>query len=129
MARAGEHARESCAGCTIGRDHCDGATRIEYETQFALGPRIDVDASARLLVAAGACDALGLDTISAGDTLAFALECAERGLADWPLRFGDDVLPWPGAIARREGAGDLLAERTRRAAAAIGQGKSASPAT
>lgn len=122
LARAAEHVRESCAGCTIGCDHRYGGTRMEYETQFALGPLVDVDDPARLLASAGACDALGLDTISAGGTLAFAMECAERGLVDWPLRFGADIVPWLGAIARREGLGDLLAEGTRRVAAAIGQG-------
>lgn len=122
LAQAARHERESCAGCTIGCDHRYGGTRIEYETQFALGPLIDNDDPRRLLAAAAACDALGLDTISAGGTLAFAMECAERGLVDWPLRFGDDVVPWLGAIARREGVGDLLAEGTRRASAVIGGG-------
>ncbi len=122
LAQVGAHERESCAGCTIGCDHRYGGTRIEYETQFALGPLLDVDDPARLLAAAAECDALGLDTISAGGTLAFAMECAERGLVDWPLRFGDDVVPWLRAIAAREGVGDLLAEGTRRVAAAVGGG-------
>lgn len=122
LAQAGAHVRDSCAGCTIGCDHRYGGTRIEYETQFALGPLLDVDDPARLLAAAAECDALGLDTISAGGTLAFAMECAERGLVDWPLEFGDDVVPWLRKIAAREGLGDLLAEGTRRVAAAVGQG-------
>lgn len=125
LAQAAEHVRDSCAGCTIGCDHRYGGTRIEYETQWALGPLVDCDDPARLLAAAAACDALGLDTISAGGTLAFAMECAERGLVDWPLRFGDDVVPWLHAIARREGPGDLLAEGTRRVAAAVGRGSEA----
>jgi aldehyde:ferredoxin oxidoreductase len=122
LAAAAKHERDSCAGCTIGCDHRYGGTRIEYETQFALGPLVDCDDPARLIAAAAACDALGLDTISAGGTLAFAMECAERGLVDWPLRFGDDIVPWLHAIARREGPGDLLAEGTRRVAAAVGGG-------
>lgn len=122
LAAAAPREREGCAGCTIGCDHRYGGTRIEYESQFALGPLIDNDDPGRLLAAAALCDRLGLDTISAGGTLAFAMECAERGLVKWPIRFGDDVTPWLAAIARREGAGDLLAEGTRRAAAAIGGG-------
>ncbi len=125
LAAAAAHTRESCAGCTIGCDHRYGGTRMEYETQFALGPLCGVEDPARLLAAAAACDELGLDTISAGGTLAFAMECAEKGLVDWPLRFGDELAPWLARIARREGPGDSLAEGTRRLAAAIGQGSAA----
>lgn len=122
LAAAAPHERESCAGCTIGCDHRYGGTRVEYESLFALGPLCGVDAPARLLAAAAACDRLGLDTISAGGSLAFAMECAERGLVDWPLRFGDDLVPWLEAIGARAGVGDHLAEGTRRMAAAIGRG-------
>src|SRR5207253_10007621 len=66
---------------------------------------------------------LGLDTISGVAGVAFAMECAEKGLlrADG-LRFGnaDAQLDLLERIARREGLGDLLAEGTRRAAAVIG---------
>jgi aldehyde:ferredoxin oxidoreductase len=76
-----------------------------------------------VLRAARLCDRLGLDTISAGATIAFAMECAEKGLlqADG-LRFGHaEVVPeLLERIARREGLGGLLAEGTRRAAAVIG---------
>src|SRR5438876_1113098 len=74
--------------------------------------------------AARLCDELGLDTISAGATVAFAMECAEKGLLDAPrLRFGaaDALLEMLPRIARREGLGDLLAEGTRRAALVIGR--------
>ncbi len=122
---AATHTRESCAGCTIGCDHRYGGQRLEYETQFALGPLCGVAEPERLLAAARACDELGLDTISAGGTLAFAMECGERGLlADAP-RFGDDLVPWLARVAGREGVGDLLAEGTRRAAAQIGGGSAA----
>src|SRR5206468_195629 len=66
---------------------------------------------------------LGLDTISAGATIAFAMECAERGLLrEEGLRFGDAdaVLDLLGRIARREGLGALLAEGSRRAAEVVG---------
>jgi aldehyde:ferredoxin oxidoreductase len=120
-------ARESCASCTIGCEHIyaapDGLVRLEYETLFALGPLCDVADRDAVLRAARLCDRLGLDTISAGATVAFAMECAEKGLLrEEGLRFGnaDIVLSLLGRIARREGLGDLLAEGTRRAAAAIG---------
>lgn len=125
LAAVADHARDSCAGCTIGCDHRYGGVRLEYESQFALGPLCGVDDPLRLLAAARACDELGLDTISAGGTLAFAMECAERGLVDWPLRFGDDLVPWLRRIAARDGVGDLLAEGTRRLSAVVGRGSDA----
>ncbi|MCB9700367.1 MAG: aldehyde:ferredoxin oxidoreductase [Myxococcales bacterium] len=116
------HVREGCAGCTIGCDHRFGGTRLEYESLFALGPLCGIDEPAQVLAAAAACDRLGVDTISAGGTLAFAMECAERGLVPWPIAFGDDLVPWLEKIAAREGIGDLLAEGSRRVAARVGQG-------
>jgi aldehyde:ferredoxin oxidoreductase len=121
-------ARRSCASCTIGCEHiyavADGEVRLEYETLFALGPLCGVGDRDIVLRAAQLCDQLGLDTISAGATIAFAMECAERGLVEANgLRFGDGeiLLSLLPRIARREaGLGDLLAEGTRQAAAQIG---------
>ena len=125
-------ARQSCAACTIGCEHIHqapgGPVRLEYESLFALGPLCGIGDQAAVLEAARLCDQLGLDTISTGASIAFAMECAERGLIDAPgLRFGnaDMLLTLIGQIARREGLGDLLAEGTRRAAATIGQGADA----
>ena len=79
-----------------------------------------------MLEAARLCDAYGLDSISTGGTLAWAMECAERGLLPeaGDLRFGsaEAVLAVIPAIAERRGVGDLLAEGSRRAALAVGQG-------
>lgn len=149
--------RSSCAACTIGCEHVYGVrkepegtaaqggtgasagdaapgrvVRMEYESLFALGPLCGLSDPDAVLEAAALCDELGLDTISAGGTIAFAMECAARGLFDGarfpappsPLEFGNAatvhaLLP---LIARREGIGDLLAEGSRRAAAAIGRG-------
>src|SRR5262249_37085740 len=69
------------------------------------------------------CDELGMDTISAGGTIAFAMECAEKGLLTEPgLCFGNApvMLSLLDRIAGRHGIGNLLAEGTRRAATAIG---------
>ncbi len=121
-------ARKSCAACTIGCEHLYAAAdgppvRLEYESLFALGPLCGVGDQEAVLQAARRCDQLGLDTISTGASIAFAMECAERGLLDAPgLRFGaaDRLLELVDAIGRREGLGDLLAEGTRRAAQVIG---------
>jgi aldehyde:ferredoxin oxidoreductase len=120
-------ARRSCAACTIGCEHIyaapGGEVRLEYETLFALGPLCGIGDREAVLRAARLCDHLGLDTISAGASIAFAMECAERDLLAEPgLHFGnaDMVLSLLEGIARREGLGALLAEGTRRAAAVIG---------
>jgi aldehyde:ferredoxin oxidoreductase len=140
-------ARRSCAACTIGCEHIYqvrnaefgtrntgssalrsphsefGEVRLEYESLFALGPLCGIGDRDTVLRAARRCDELGLDTISAGATIAFAMECAERGLLhEEGLRFGngDMILSLLERIARRDGLGDLLAEGTRRAAARIG---------
>jgi aldehyde:ferredoxin oxidoreductase len=122
-------ARRSCASCTIGCEHIYAApggseVRLEYESLFALGPLCGVGDRDTVLAAARLCDQLGLDTISAGATIAFAMECAQRGLLDAPgLRFGrgDMLLSLLPRIALRAGPlADLLAEGTRRAAERIG---------
>jgi aldehyde:ferredoxin oxidoreductase len=126
-------ARHSCASCTIGCEHIykgrDGRkTRVEYENVFALGPMCGVSDPDAVLAASARCDDLGLDTISAGGTIAWAMECAERGLIDAPwLRFGDAdaLLRMLEQIGERDGLGDLLAEGSRYAADQIGQGSSA----
>jgi aldehyde:ferredoxin oxidoreductase len=120
-------ARHSCACCTIGCEHIyagpEGDVRLEYESLFALGPLCGIADRDTVLRAAQRCDQLGIDTISTGATIAFAMECAEKSLLDEPgLHFGnaDQLLSLVEKIARRDGLGDLLAEGTRRAAATIG---------
>ena len=86
-----------------------------------------------VLAASGRCDELGLDTISTGGTIAFVMECVERGLIDAPwLRFGDAdaLLRAIDEIGAREGLGALLAEGSRaRRRAIVGQGPRRSPRT
>jgi len=120
--------RASCVACTIGCEHIyslgdDKGVRLEYETLFALGPLCGVGEPDAVLRAARLCDDLGIDTISAGGTIAFAMECVERGWLNEPwLTFGsgDALLRAIDLIGRREGIGDMLADGSRRAAAAIG---------
>ena len=120
--------RESCVACTIGCEHIyslgeDGGVRVEYESLFALGSLCGVGDSSAVLRASQRCDELGLDTISTGGTIAFAMECVERGFLDEPwLTFGsgDALLRAIDLIGSRDGLGNLLAEGSRRAAHAIG---------
>ncbi|MFL5242356.1 MAG: aldehyde ferredoxin oxidoreductase family protein [Gemmataceae bacterium] len=120
-------ARRSCAACTIGCEHIyessGGEVRLEYESLFALGPLCGIGDRDTVLQAARLCDQYGLDTISTGASIAFAMECAERGLVkDDELRFGNSerMLALISQIARRDGLGNLLAEGTRLAAERIG---------
>ena len=133
LAAARQVARHSCASCTIGCEHIYAGrggrkTRVEYENVFALGPMCGVSDPDAVLAASARCDDLGLDTISAGGTIAWAMECAERGLIDAPwLRFGDAgaLLRMLEQIGERDGLGNLLAEGSRYAAGQIGQGSAA----
>lgn len=124
--------RHGCASCTIQCERLfksldgSGEQRLEYETLFALGPLCGISDPAVVLESARLCDHFGLDTISTGGTLAWAIETAGRGLLPEAqaigLRFGngDGLLTAIRAIGERQGVGDLLAEGSRRAAAAIG---------
>ncbi len=140
LTRARPEIRTGCAACTIGCEHlyefhprqdADSpeadrdarGVRMEYETLFALGPMCAVGDADAVLEASHRCDALGIDTISTGATIAFAMECVEAGLLDAPwLKFGDGPAMCRAveAIAAREGLGDLLADGSRRLAATIG---------
>ena len=125
-------ARNSCASCSIGCEHIyqraerrRRTVRVEYENVFALGPMCGVSDADDVLAASARCDELGIDTISAGGTIAWAMECAERGLIDAPwLRFGDGaaLLRALDEIGTGTGLGPLLAEGSRRAAEQVGQG-------
>ena len=103
---------------------------VEYETLNAFGAAImnpDLDA---ILFINQLCDDLGLDTISTGRSIAFAMELWERGILT-PADTGGMSLEWGDIevtlelvemVAHRRGFGDLLAEGVRRMAEAIGQG-------
>jgi aldehyde:ferredoxin oxidoreductase len=135
MAAERTRERTGCAACTVGCEHryvpADGseAVRLEYESLFALGPLLGIEDPETVLRAARLCDEYGLDTLSFGGTLAWAMECAERGLLSGPdLRFGspEAVLAAIPMAANREGAlGELLAEGSRRAAERLGRGSQA----
>ena len=120
----------SCAACTIGCTHIYGkrsgtsGTRIEYENIFALGPLCGITNQDTVMQASQLCDNFGMDTISVGGTIAFAMECAERGyLDDTLLRFGNDerLLQLIPQIANRTEIGALLANGSKRVATEIGQ--------
>jgi len=102
----------------------------EYETLYALGGCCGVDSPEALITADMLCDNLGLDTMSTGVTIAFAMECFGKGLitkedtGGLEFNFGnhDTVVKAVKMCAYRQGFGDTLAEGTRRLAEKIGRG-------
>jgi len=135
--------RDTCYGCPIAckrRVKSEGKYRVdpayggpEYETTAALGSVCEVDDLEAILYANQLCNAHGLDTISTGVTIAWAMEAFDRGLltvedtGGMEIRFGDaDVMvQLVEAIAHRDGFGDLLAAGSLRAARAVGRGTEA----
>jgi len=100
----------------------------EYETTCAVGTDCGVGDMGAVSKASALCNALGIDTISTGATIAWAMECFEKGLLTTKdtggieLRFGnaEAMLKMVEMIANREGLGDLLAEGTLRASKKVG---------
>lgn len=129
---------KGCFGCPTpcgkyshSRKHDIYVEGPEYETNGMLGSDLGLSDIEDIAKANQLCDELGLDTISTGGAIAWAMECYEKGILDrdqadgLDLRFGnaEAVFTLIERIARREGwLGDLLAEGVRRAAAEVGQG-------
>ncbi|MBS3973272.1 MAG: aldehyde ferredoxin oxidoreductase family protein [Actinobacteria bacterium] len=120
--------RSGCWGCPIAcgrRTRTEGAEGHgpEYETIWALGVNLGITDLQDVIELNYLCNELGLDTISVGGTLAAAIELAEKGLADLPVRAGDvaSVRDAIVALSRREGEfGQLAAEGSRVLAEACG---------
>lgn len=140
-AALGKHVRtRACSGCVIRSSHVwragEGpyagyvAEGPEYETLWSFGGMCGNDSFDSIVAADRLCDEYGLDTISTGVSIAFAMECFEKGLITEretdgvSLRFGDPAatLAMIHKIAHREGFGDWLAEGTREMARRIGGG-------
>jgi aldehyde:ferredoxin oxidoreductase len=103
-----------------------GSVRPEFEPLMALGPRCGLSDLEKIVYLDNLCSRLGIDNISTGGVLAFAMDLHDRGL----LPLGGGVAPvWGDAgamekiirlIVRREGIGEILAEGVRRAAMELG---------
>ena len=136
--------RTACAICPVGCSQLRLAKQFpyagfftegpEYETLYSLGGVVGVDNPDAIIAADRVCDELGLDSISAGVTVAFAMELFERGIVTpeetggLDLHFGNDramleLLHLMGERAKeRAGLGDWLADGVRVAAQKIGRG-------
>lgn len=133
--------RDTCFACPV---HCKRVVEIqegpfkadpvyggpEYETIGSFGSMCGIDNLAAIAHANQLCNAYGLDTISTGVTIAWAMDCFERGLltkantGGLELRFGnaEAMVQAVELMGRRESFGDLLSQGSRRAAAQIGRG-------
>ena len=132
--------REGCYACPI---RCKRVVEVhddeydvdpiyggpEYETVGSIGSNCGIDDLRAIAKGHEICNALGLDTISAGMMISFAMECYENGLltnedtGGLELRFGNGpaMLRCLELIARREGIGALLADGPRKAVAQLGE--------
>ena len=132
--------RHTCFGCII---RCKRTVRVEepfkvdpryggpeYETLASFGSNCGVGDLKIIAKAHEICNAYGLDTISAGVSISFAMECYEEGLitdkdtGGIPLRFGDSkaLLTILHQIVNREGFGRLLGEGVKKASESLGKG-------
>ena len=107
-----------------------GVHKPEYETLGAFGGMCLNDNLESIIMANDLCDRYGMDTISAGATIAFAMECYEKGIITKKDTEGID-LTWGNhkalvamteKMGKREGFGDILADGVKVAAEKIGKG-------
>jgi len=134
---------EACSSCVL---HCGRFSKIrdgkyagthtagpEYETVSALGGRCDIADTAAVIKGNELVNLYGLDCISTGAAISFAMECFEEGILTkketdgLDLRWGnaEAMLEMIRRIANREGLGDLLAHGVKYAAEKLGRGANA----
>lgn len=128
--------RDTCYACAV---RCKRVVEIdglvdpryggpEYETMATFGSYCGIQDLACVAYANQLCNMYGLDTISCGATIAFAMEAYENGLIDQPasdhldISFGngDVVIELIKRIAHRKGIGQQLAEGSKRMSMAMG---------
>ncbi len=105
--------------------------RPEYETLGAFGAMALNDNAESIIKCNDICNRYGLDTMSIGSTIAWAIECYEKGILakedteGIELTWGnaDSIVAITQAIAERTGFGDILANGSMQAAETLGKGK------
>ncbi len=117
----------SCWACPIGCTRISRTDKVEgegpeFETTWAFGAQCGIDDLAAIIEAKSLCNDLGMDTISAGSTIACAMELSEKGYLDADLRFGQArwLAPLLEGMAYRTGLGAELADGSLRLAAGCG---------
>jgi aldehyde:ferredoxin oxidoreductase len=111
---------KACFACALGCGHYTGTKGSfvegpEYETLALVGSNCGVDDLEAIIKFNADCDDFGIDTISAGNVVGFAMEMTEKGIKDFGIRFGDieTYLKMPRMIARQEGIGKELSRGVR----------------
>ncbi|MFC1900114.1 aldehyde ferredoxin oxidoreductase family protein [Chloroflexota bacterium] len=107
-----------------------GIRRPEYETEASFGALVLNNNREAINMANHICNDYGIDTISAGSVVAFAMECYENGIitkedcGGLDLTWGNHraIIALTEMIAKREGIGDILADGVKIAAEKIGKG-------
>lgn len=122
--REGKRGCGSCGlGCgnflKIGDAVCEGP---EYESIAVAGPNAGIKDPEAIVKFNQVADNMGLDTISAGDTIIWAMEMTEKGLHDFGIRFGeaDKMINYLELIAKKEGVGADLAYGVKKASEKFG---------
>ena len=131
--------KEACYNCPVGctqlklaksGDYAGALGEPEFETLYSLGGVTGVDNAEAIVAADRLCDELGMDTMSAGVAVAFAMELCEKGIltagdtGGLDLKFGDHkgMVKLIRMMGYRQGFGDTLADGTAAAAKKIGKG-------
>jgi aldehyde:ferredoxin oxidoreductase len=107
-----------------------GTKRLEYETIGAFGANCKNTNAESIIMASHLCNSYGMDTISAGSIIAFAMELYEHGIitrkdtGGIDLKWGDPdaLVAMTEKLVKREAIGDILAEGVKIAAEKIGKG-------
>ncbi len=122
--RVGKRGCGSCGlGCgnflKIGDAICEGP---EYESIAVAGPNAGIRDPEKIVKFNEVADDMGLDTISAGDTIIWAMEMTEKGIHDFGIKFGeaDKMIEYLKLMARNEGVGKDLALGSKRASEKYG---------
>lgn len=122
--REGKRGCGSCGlGCgnflKIGDAICEGP---EYESISVAGPNAGIRDPEKIVKFNQVADDMGLDTISAGDTIIWAMEMTEKGIHDFGIKFGeaDKMIEYLKLMAKNEGVGKDLALGTKRASEKYG---------
>jgi aldehyde:ferredoxin oxidoreductase len=95
---------------------------VEWETIYAFGSQCGVDKMEAIITASQICDEFGIDSMTAGITIGFAMECFEKGLIGLKdtdgieLRFGSDMAMIAALkkLVKQEGFGKELAKGTKK---------------
>jgi aldehyde:ferredoxin oxidoreductase len=117
--------------CVVNEGPYKGAmARVEYEPLWAMGPYCGIDRLDAIIKGCELCNYYGIDSISAGVIVGFAMDCFESGILTAKdmdgieARFGnyEAMVKLIEKIGKREGIGDVLAEGVKFAAEKIGKG-------